>query len=126
MNDAQLSVIEREIQVTSAKVTLESKITDLEEQQKQMDASIEEMQDQLDQMEEAGLGAYYTDHGFGVYPQAAAGFPFDALTLAVKGDPIADLQEDLAADGATLIVQKIKKLYFPVNFNSFLFSNRVF
>ena len=50
------------------------------------------------EMEAAGLGAYYTDHGFGVYPQAAAGFPFDALALAVKGDPIADLQEDLAAE----------------------------
>jgi len=49
-------------------------------------------------MEEAGLGAYYTDHGFGVYPQAAAGYPFTAAVLAVKGDPIADLQEDLAAE----------------------------
>ena len=50
------------------------------------------------EMEEAGLGAYYTDHGFGVYPQAAAGYPFTAAVLAVKGDPIADLQEDLAAE----------------------------
>ena len=50
------------------------------------------------QMQEMGLGAYYTDHGFGVYPQAAAGFPFNATTLAVKGDPVADLTEDLAAD----------------------------
>lgn len=49
-------------------------------------------------LEEAGLGAYYTDHGTGVYPQAAAGVPFNAMALAVKGDPIADLQEDLAAD----------------------------
>jgi len=49
-------------------------------------------------MEQAGLGAYYTDHGWGVYPQAAAGFPFSASVLAVKGDPIADLQEDLAAE----------------------------
>lgn len=54
------------------------------------------------EMEEAGLGAYYTDHGFGVYPQAAAGFPFSALALAVKGDPIADLQEDLAAEDKAL------------------------
>ena len=46
----------------------------------------------------AGLGEYYTDHGWGVYPQAAAGFPFTASVLAVKGDPIADLQEDLAAE----------------------------
>ena len=48
--------------------------------------------------EEMGLGAYYTDHGLDVYPQAAAGFPFDANCLACKGDPIANLQEDLAAE----------------------------
>ena len=46
----------------------------------------------------AGLAAYYTDHGLDVYPQAAAGFPFDAAVLACKGDPIANLQEDLAAE----------------------------
>ena len=49
-------------------------------------------------LEREGLGAYYTDHGVGVYPQAAAGYPWTAATIAVKGDPIADLQEDLAAD----------------------------
>lgn len=51
-----------------------------------------------EEMKNAGMGAYYTDHGWGVYPQAAAGWPANAATLAVKGDPIADLQEDLAAD----------------------------
>ena len=50
------------------------------------------------ELEAAGLGDYYTDHGWGVYPQAAAGFPWTAATIAVKGDPIADLQEDLAAE----------------------------
>ena len=55
------------------------------------DASIEEI-------EKAGLGAYYTDHGVDVYPQAAAGYPFNAAVLACKGDPIANLQEDLAAE----------------------------
>ena len=50
------------------------------------------------EMEAAGLGAYYTDHGWGVYPQAAAGYPYTAASLAVKGDPIADLTEDLAAE----------------------------
>ena len=45
-----------------------------------------------------GLGAYYTDHGISVYPQAAAGFPFTAAALQVKGDPITDLTEDLAAE----------------------------
>ena len=51
-----------------------------------------------EEIEKAGLGPYYTDHGWGVYPQAAAGYPFDANCLAVKGDSIADLQEDLAAE----------------------------
>lgn len=50
------------------------------------------------EMGEAGLGAYYTDHGWGVYPQSAGGVPWSATTIAVKGDPIADLQEDLAAE----------------------------
>ena len=55
------------------------------------DASIEEI-------EKAGLGPYYTDHGVDVYPQSAAGYPFNAAVLACKGDPIANLQEDLAAE----------------------------
>ena len=45
-----------------------------------------------------GLGDYYTDHGISVYPQSAAGIPFSASVLAVKGDPIADLHEDMAAE----------------------------
>ena len=49
-------------------------------------------------LEQEGLGGYYTDHGNGVYPQGAADFPFDALAIAVKGDPITDLTEDLAAE----------------------------
>ncbi len=49
-------------------------------------------------LEKAGLGAYYTDHGVDVYPQSAAGTPFTAAYIATKGDPIANLQEDLAAE----------------------------
>ena len=52
----------------------------------------------IEEIEKGGLSAYYTDHGLGVYPQAAAGFPFNAAVLAVKGDPVADLTEDLAAE----------------------------
>ena len=55
------------------------------------DASIEEI-------EAAGLSPYYTDHGVDVYPQSAAGVPFSATCLACKGDAIANLQEDLAAE----------------------------
>ena len=51
-----------------------------------------------EEMKECGVGPYYTDHGWGVYPQAAAGWPWNAASIAVKGDPIADLQEDLAAE----------------------------
>lgn len=50
------------------------------------------------QIENAGLAPYFVDHTAGVYPAAAAGFPFNAAALQVKGDPIADLTEDLAAE----------------------------
>ena len=52
----------------------------------------------IEEIEKAGLGPYYTDHGVDVYPQSAAGVPFTAAYLACKGDIIANLQEDLAAD----------------------------
>ena len=52
----------------------------------------------IEEIEKAGLGAYYTDHGVDVYPQSAAGVPFTAAYIAAKGDPIANLQEDLAAE----------------------------
>lgn len=52
----------------------------------------------IEELKKAGLDAYYTDHGVGVYPQSAGGTPFSAAVLAVKGDPIADLTEDLAAE----------------------------
>ena len=52
----------------------------------------------IEEIKKAGMQPYYTDHGLGVYPQAAAGFPWNAATIAVKGDPVADLTEDLAAE----------------------------
>ena len=52
----------------------------------------------IEEIEKAGLGPYYTDHGVDVYPQSAAGVPFSANCLACKGDVIANLQEDLAAE----------------------------
>lgn len=51
-----------------------------------------------EELEKAGLGAYYTDHGVDVYPSSAAGVPFTASYIACKGDPVANLQEDLAAE----------------------------
>lgn len=61
-----------------------------------------------EELEKAGLGAYYTDHGVDIYPSSAAGVPFTASYIACKGDPIANLQEDLAADVATVKVQQYK------------------
>ena len=52
----------------------------------------------IEEIEKAGLGEYYTDHGVDVYPSSAAGVPFTAAYIAAKGDPIANLQEDLAAE----------------------------
>ncbi|MBQ8299203.1 MAG: manganese catalase family protein [Clostridia bacterium] len=51
-----------------------------------------------EEMKKAGLGDYYTDHGVSVYPQSAAGNPFTASYIGVKGDPLTDLYEDLAAE----------------------------
>lgn len=46
----------------------------------------------------AGLDTYFVDHTAGVYPISAAGIPFDAKYIGVKGDVFADLNEDLAAE----------------------------
>lgn len=50
------------------------------------------------QIEDSPFAAYFVDHTTGVYPTAASGFPFSAASMAVKGDPMCDLVEDLAAD----------------------------
>lgn len=49
-------------------------------------------------LEKEGLGSYYADHDHAVYPVSASGVPFTAAALQSKGDPIADLTEDLAAE----------------------------
>ena len=50
------------------------------------------------QRQEAGFAPYFVDHTQSVYPQSAAGVPFTAAALQVKGDPITDLSEDMAAE----------------------------
>lgn len=52
----------------------------------------------LEQIKEAGFEAYFVDHTAGVYPQFASGYPFSAATFSVSGDPIADMNENLAAE----------------------------
>ncbi|ASN05487.1 manganese catalase family protein [Virgibacillus necropolis] len=51
-----------------------------------------------EQIEEAGLAAHYANHGKALYYQNAAGAPWTATYIQAKGDPIADLYEDIAAE----------------------------
>lgn len=50
------------------------------------------------EIREGGFDAYFIDHTTGIYPASAAGVPFTAAYLQSKGDPITDLNEDLAAE----------------------------
>ena len=51
-----------------------------------------------EEVKKAGYETYFVDHTAGVYPTAASGSPWNAASMAVKGDLIADLTEDLAAE----------------------------
>ena len=46
----------------------------------------------------SGYDTYFVDHTTGVYPVAASGYPFSAAQFQSKGDVLADLHEDLAAE----------------------------
>lgn len=51
-----------------------------------------------DDIVSSGFDAYFVDHTSGIYPQAASGVPFSASTIDSSGDPISDINEDLAAE----------------------------
>jgi spore coat protein JC len=51
-----------------------------------------------EQYRDPAFAPYFVDHTAGVYPTAASGFPWSAASMQVKGDPMADLMEDLAAE----------------------------
>ena len=51
-----------------------------------------------EQIRSAGFAPYFLDHTTSVYPTAASGSPWNAAGIGVKGDVIADLTEDLAAE----------------------------
>ena len=57
------------------------------------------------EMEAAGLGGVFAEHGKGTYPTDANGVPFTATYFAVTGDPLADIVEDMAAE------QKARAVY---------------
>lgn len=51
-----------------------------------------------EEIKEKGFDAYFVDHTAGVFPQSAGGTPWNAISIGVKGDVIADLTEDMAAE----------------------------
>nr|PZM88074.1 MAG: spore coat protein CotJC [[Clostridium] cellulosi] len=58
-----------------------------------------------EEIKKGGFADYFVDHTLGVYPVSAAGNPFTAAYIQVKGDPITDLHEDMAAE------QKARTVY---------------
>ena len=55
-----------------------------------------------EELQEQGFASYYIDHTIGLWPQAASGEPWSASMIQSTGDPLADLHEDMAADGAAI------------------------
>ena len=51
-----------------------------------------------EQLKDPAFAPYFVDHTTGIYPAAASGTPWSAATMQVKGDPMADLVEDMAAE----------------------------
>ncbi|MCL2822012.1 MAG: manganese catalase family protein [Firmicutes bacterium] len=63
-------------------------------------AMVQQLTRDLDEAEikKNGYDAFYVEHGLGVYPQSAGGVAFNAAGIQSKGDPIADIYENLAAE----------------------------
>ena len=51
-----------------------------------------------EQMRDPAFAPYFVDHTASVYPASAGGTPWSAATMQVKGDPMTDLVEDMAAE----------------------------
>lgn len=52
----------------------------------------------IKEMEDAGLGAHFTQHNHGLFPSDAVGVPFTTAYIETTGDFIADLESDMAAE----------------------------
>lgn len=77
----------------------------------------------MEQIEASGFDKYYVDHTIGIWPQAAGGVPFNSCEFQVKGDPITDLTEDMAAEQKArstydniLRLVKNTEVYAPIKF----------
>ncbi|MDQ0191836.1 manganese catalase family protein [Paenibacillus wynnii] len=52
----------------------------------------------IEQLEAAGLGPNYAQRDHALFYQNSAGVPWTAAYIQAKGDPLADLYEDIAAE----------------------------
>ena len=52
----------------------------------------------VDEIKAAGFEDYFVDHTTGVFPTSASGSPWSAAGMQSKGDVVADLVEDMAAE----------------------------
>ena len=59
----------------------------------------------IEELESAGIGSNYAEHGKSLFPTDSNGMPFTVTYFASTGDPIADLYEDMAAE------QKARAVY---------------
>ena len=52
----------------------------------------------IEDIKKGGFDGYFVDHTTGIYPVDATGNPFTVAMFQSTGDPIADLNEDMAAE----------------------------
>lgn len=63
----------------------------------------------VDQLEEAGLGPNYAQRDSALFYTNSSGVPFTAAYIAAKGDPIADLYEDIAAEESSGYISMVDR-----------------
>ncbi len=59
----------------------------------------------VEELKEAGLASYFTEHGVDLYPENTNGVPLTTAYFSAVGDPLANLSEDMAAE------QKARAVY---------------
>ncbi|MEG1823028.1 MAG: manganese catalase family protein, partial [Clostridiales bacterium] len=52
----------------------------------------------IEEIKKSGYDKYFVDHTTAVFPCSSSGIPFSVANIGVKGDPIADLNENMAAE----------------------------
>ncbi len=52
----------------------------------------------VEELEKAGLGKNFAQHGVSLFPSDVFGVPFNVANVGATSDPLADIAEDLAAE----------------------------